>query len=130
MRVVRRRGREPRAHWVLLSVLLVLMLFALTVAGVIHGQVGESSRAPASHQNAGSVPPEFVSGGPIVDHSQPEQGGLRVPDRHVALTFDDGPTEWTEEILDILRARRVRATFFVLGARAAARPDLVMRMYA
>ena len=64
MRVVRRRGREPRAHWVLLSVLLVLMLFALAVSGVIHGQVGESSRAPASHQNAGSVPPEFVSGGP------------------------------------------------------------------
>jgi cellulose synthase/poly-beta-1,6-N-acetylglucosamine synthase-like glycosyltransferase/peptidoglycan/xylan/chitin deacetylase (PgdA/CDA1 family) len=130
MRVVRRRGREPRTHWVLLSVLLVLMLFALAVSGIVHGQVGESSRAPDSHQNAGSVPPEFVSGGPIVDHSQPEQSGLRVPDRHVALTFDDGPTEWTEEILDILRARRVRATFFVLGARAAARPDLVMRMYA
>ena len=70
------------------------------------------------------------SSGELIDHSQPEQGGLRVPDRHVALTFDDGPTEWTEEILDILRARRVRATFFVLGARAAARPDLVMRMYA
>jgi hypothetical protein len=69
MRVVRRRGREPRTHWVLLSVLLVLILVALAVSGVIHGQVGESSWAPASHQNAGSVPPEFVSGGPIVDHS-------------------------------------------------------------
>src|SRR5215211_946010 len=103
MRVLRRRGREPRAHWVLLSVLLVLMLFALAVSGVIHGQVGESARAPAAHQKAGSVPDEFLSGGPIVDRSQPEQGGLRIPDGHVVMTFDDGPTECTEEILDILR---------------------------
>jgi cellulose synthase/poly-beta-1,6-N-acetylglucosamine synthase-like glycosyltransferase/peptidoglycan/xylan/chitin deacetylase (PgdA/CDA1 family) len=48
----------------------------------------------------------------------------------VVLTFDDGPTEWTEKVLDVLRARGVRATFFVIGARTAARPDLVRRMYA
>lgn len=35
----------------------------------------------------------------------------------VALTFDDGPTPgFTDEILDILRAEGVRATFFVTGA--------------
>jgi peptidoglycan-N-acetylglucosamine deacetylase len=46
------------------------------------------------------------------------------------LTFDDGPSVWTVEILDILAARGVKATFFVVGARAADRPDLVKRMYA
>jgi cellulose synthase/poly-beta-1,6-N-acetylglucosamine synthase-like glycosyltransferase/peptidoglycan/xylan/chitin deacetylase (PgdA/CDA1 family) len=115
---------------VLLSVLLVLLLFALVVTGVVQGNIGEGARTPASQPQVGTVPPAFLSGGPIVDSSRPEQGGLRVPDRHVVLTFDDGPTEWTEEILDILRARQVRATFFVLGARAAARPDVVRRMYA
>jgi cellulose synthase/poly-beta-1,6-N-acetylglucosamine synthase-like glycosyltransferase/peptidoglycan/xylan/chitin deacetylase (PgdA/CDA1 family) len=130
MRGVRIQGREPRAHWVLLSVLMVLLLFALVVSGIVHGQVGDSAQAPASQQNVGTVPSAFLSGGPIVDSSRPKQGGLRVPARHVALTFDDGPTEWTEEILDTLRARGIRATFFVLGARAAARPDLVRRMYA
>src|SRR5215211_2024253 len=130
MRGVRLQGREPRAHWVLLSVLMVLLLFALVVSGIVHGQVGDSAQAPASQQNVGTVPSAFLSGGPIVDSSRPKQGGLRVPARHVALTFDDGPTEWTEEILDTLRARGIRATFFVLGARAAARPDLVRRMYA
>ena len=60
--------------------------------------------------------------GPIVTSSRPEQGGLRVPDGHVVLTFDDGPSEWTEQILDLLRARQVRASFFVVGARAARTP--------
>jgi cellulose synthase/poly-beta-1,6-N-acetylglucosamine synthase-like glycosyltransferase/peptidoglycan/xylan/chitin deacetylase (PgdA/CDA1 family) len=127
---VRPQRREPRTHWVLLSVLLLLLLFALVVSGFVHGHVGESARSPVSQQKAGTVPPAFLGGGPILDSSRPGQGGLRVPDTHVVLTFDDGPTEWTEEILDILRARRIRATFFVVGGRAAARPDLVQRMYA
>jgi len=33
----------------------------------------------------------------------------------IALTFDDGPAEWTEPILDTLRLTGVRATFFVIG---------------
>jgi chitooligosaccharide deacetylase len=34
----------------------------------------------------------------------------------VALTFDDGPSEWTDAILDHLAAHDGRATFFVLGS--------------
>ena len=46
----------------------------------------------------------------------------------IAITFDDGPTEpYTSQILDVLRAFGVRATFFVLGARAQAAPDVVKR---
>ena len=33
----------------------------------------------------------------------------------VALTFDDGPSEWTDPILDHLARHEGRATFFVLG---------------
>lgn len=36
-----------------------------------------------------------------------------------ALTFDDGPTDNTSEILDILKSENVKATFFVLGRQAA-----------
>lgn len=43
----------------------------------------------------------------------------------VALTFDDGPGPYTALLLDELRAADVRATFFVVGRAAAARPDLV-----
>ncbi len=35
--------------------------------------------------------------------------------KYVALTFDDGPWKFTNELLTILRQKNVRATFFVLG---------------
>ena len=44
----------------------------------------------------------------------------------VALTFDDGPhPEHTREVLDILDAFGAKATFFVIGSKAAANPDVV-----
>ncbi|WP_329243836.1 polysaccharide deacetylase family protein [Actinoallomurus sp. NBC_01490] len=43
----------------------------------------------------------------------------------VALTFDDGPDIYTPQILRVLTAYKVRATFFVMGKKAAARPDLI-----
>ena len=46
--------------------------------------------------------------------------------RRVALTFDDGPDPaWTGRVLDILGARGVRATFFLVGERAAREPATV-----
>jgi peptidoglycan/xylan/chitin deacetylase (PgdA/CDA1 family) len=49
--------------------------------------------------------------------------------RLVALTFDDGPDPAvTPELLDLLRERGVRATFFVLTDRAARHPELVRRI--
>ncbi len=43
----------------------------------------------------------------------------------IALTFDDGPNERTREMLDVLDRLEVPATFFVVGFRAEAQPDLV-----
>jgi peptidoglycan/xylan/chitin deacetylase (PgdA/CDA1 family) len=46
----------------------------------------------------------------------------------VYLTFDDGPSAHTPEVLDILREEGVPATFFVLGKEAERRPDTVRRI--
>lgn len=46
----------------------------------------------------------------------------------VALTFDDGPSDWTAPILDTLSAHGAHATFFVIGNLAQHRVDLVRRM--
>jgi peptidoglycan-N-acetylglucosamine deacetylase len=46
----------------------------------------------------------------------------------VALTIDDGPSESTEEILEVLREHEVQATFFVIGDHVRERPDLARRM--
>jgi len=45
--------------------------------------------------------------------------------REVWLTIDDGPSDDTRAILDLLDAHRARATFFLVGERARARPGLV-----
>ena len=56
--------------------------------------------------------------------------GLRGGGR-VALTFDDGPDpEATPRLLELLAAGGVRATFFLIGDRAARYPDVVRAMVA
>jgi peptidoglycan/xylan/chitin deacetylase (PgdA/CDA1 family) len=76
------------------------------VGGAAHG---------AFHRNS------FLFGKPIT----------RVPGtgQRVALTFDDGPNpDATPAILDALRDRGVKATFFILGRHAERWPDLVRRV--
>ncbi|WP_040766894.1 polysaccharide deacetylase family protein [Tsukamurella sp. 1534] len=48
--------------------------------------------------------------------------------RVVALTFDDAPTERTAEVLDVLAAARVPATFYAIGRNLEERPDLGRRI--
>jgi peptidoglycan-N-acetylglucosamine deacetylase len=51
--------------------------------------------------------------------------------KQIALTFDDGPDpEWTPQILDILKAKHVPATFFVIGSNMEAHPGLVQQILA
>ncbi|HET7922118.1 MAG TPA: polysaccharide deacetylase family protein [Gammaproteobacteria bacterium] len=49
--------------------------------------------------------------------------------RWVALTFDDGPDPVvTPQVLDVLAEAGARATFFVIGEKLAAQPELARRM--
>jgi peptidoglycan/xylan/chitin deacetylase (PgdA/CDA1 family) len=69
----------------------------------------------AFHRNS------FVFGKPITR--------VRGDGKRVALTFDDGPNpDATPFILDALRDRGVKATFFILGRHAEQWPDLVRRV--
>ena len=48
----------------------------------------------------------------------------------VYLTFDDGPSKTvTPLLLDLLKQENIKATFFVLGARAELNPDILKREY-
>lgn len=46
----------------------------------------------------------------------------------IAITFDDGPSEkYTPQLLDGLKQRKVKASFFVIGKMAEANPKLIQR---
>ena len=51
---------------------------------------------------------------------QPEDGS-----KVVAITFDDGPSSYTQRYLDILDKYNIKATFFCLGPAAEANPELI-----
>jgi peptidoglycan-N-acetylglucosamine deacetylase len=60
-------------------------------------------------------------------------GGMTLPlsDKEVVLTFDDGPApRYSNQILDILAAQCVKATFFLIGEMARAHPSTVRRISA
>ncbi len=56
--------------------------------------------------------------GGIIDSSKPM----------VALTFDDGPSKYTDRLLDCLQKYNVKATFFMVGSCVGRYPDAVKRM--
>ncbi|KAI8376456.1 uncharacterized protein BYT42DRAFT_387093 [Radiomyces spectabilis] len=50
-------------------------------------------------------------------------------DHHWALTFDDGPSKYTHELLDLLDKSNIKATFCVLGSHVKEFPDVLRRAY-
>lgn len=48
----------------------------------------------------------------------------------IALTFDDGPSSFTDRLLDCLEANNAKATFFMVGKEILSFPDEVKRMKA
>lgn len=49
--------------------------------------------------------------------------------KQIALTFDDGPGKYTEELLDGLRERNIKASFFLMGRKIENRQEIVKTMY-
>lgn len=49
--------------------------------------------------------------------------------KKIALTFDDGPDDvFTPQILDVLKNKGVKATFFIIGKRAEGYPKVMKRI--
>jgi peptidoglycan/xylan/chitin deacetylase (PgdA/CDA1 family) len=56
---------------------------------------------------------------------------VRVDQPYIAMTFDDGPSaENTPRLLEMLKQRNIKATFFLIGQNAASNPDIVRRILA
>ncbi|CAE6531665.1 unnamed protein product [Rhizoctonia solani] len=45
------------------------------------------------------------------------------------LSFDDGPSPYTPDLLNYLDANKIKSTFFVVGSRAISRPEMLQAEY-
>ena len=57
-----------------------------------------------------------------------DKSGTSTAKKSVALTFDDGPSSFTDRLLDCLEENNAKATFFMVGTEIASFPDEVKRM--
>ncbi|KAF9945954.1 chitin deacetylase [Mortierella alpina] len=108
------------------------------VPDVAHPQVKEwlsqidLSGAPSIEANSGEPPdcpsnvPEGVCYWTCEDCSADDV--IECPDKDAwGITFDDGPTEATPELLTFLDEKQVKATFFLVGSNVVKAPDMVKR---
>ncbi|WP_328725408.1 glycosyltransferase [Streptomyces sp. NBC_00259] len=124
------RRRMPM-RYLLPSLFLVALLAMLMLRGYVHSEIlaDHRVRPPAS---SGQVPEQILGGGPVIDARVPgAPEALRIPDKNLVLTFDDGPDPvWTPKVLDKLKEYDAHAVFFVTGTMASRHPELVERMVA
>jgi peptidoglycan-N-acetylglucosamine deacetylase len=82
------------------------------------GQAEESAlqAQPAALESAGASEWFDVEG---------DKSFYRLPEGYAALTFDDGPSVYTEKIVDILMEHQAAATFLFIGKNALQYPDAV-----
>jgi peptidoglycan-N-acetylglucosamine deacetylase len=93
--------------------------------------------APASfaQETKPTVPVEKPSAAPVKPKAPPTPAessitfnSVHVDGPFIALTFDDGPNPTlTPKLLDLLAARHLKATFFVVGQNAADDPEILKR---
>jgi peptidoglycan/xylan/chitin deacetylase (PgdA/CDA1 family) len=114
--------RVPRRPW---AWLWVLVLSQLGVAWIFWSQGLALGLVAMFASHALFVLPVFL---PRLSLYGPVLSRLPTSERQVWLTIDDGPSDDTEAMLDLLQRHGARATFFLVGERALARPGLVARI--
>ena len=67
-------------------------------------------------------------GAVLVSGEAVREEGVSEPGPRIALTFDDGPGPYTECLLDGLKERGVKASFFLIGRSVKEYPEAVKRM--
>ncbi|MEU8678378.1 glycosyltransferase [Streptomyces sp. NPDC048560] len=117
-------------RYLLPSLLLVALLAMLMLRGYVHSEILADHRVQAPAPTT-QVPANVLKGGPVID-ARSDTGPaktLRIPDRKIVLTFDDGPDPvWTPRVLDTLKRYDAHGVFFVTGTMASRYPGLVQRM--
>ena len=88
----------------------------------------EKEKAVSSFVEAGQE--EMAVEAEVMEKEAAEKTGKMQRDLppKIALTFDDGPSRYTEKLLEGLKERGVKASFFMIGESAERNQDLVRRV--
>lgn len=87
------------------------------------GQTNMATPPPTRPATPVSPLPSISPAGPPITFNH-----VQVDGPYIAMTFDDGPSgKLTPKLLDLLAARHIKATFFVIGQNAAAHPEILRR---
>lgn len=122
---------DPRGHWFLLAIGMLLAAGALVLNGYVTNVVGETRTAPPATDHPSPQLAEMRRGGPVLNLTGSEPSSAHLPNKTIALTFDDGPDPaWTPTVLDALKKHGATATFFVVGSKVAKYPELTRRIVA
>ena len=88
------------------------------------------AEAPAS-EDSPSTPSQPAAAKAATNNGKISFSSCTVEGKEIAITFDDGPHKTnTPQLLDILKQRGIRATFFVVGQNATEYPDILKRIVA
>ncbi len=135
----RRKRNSNRIAALALLAVLALVLIPITInsgllsggaqagGGLFGGLFGTSLSTEKPFEDVFATPTADPNATPAPTQAPtqaPTEAPTEVPGRvldpnkkAIALTFDDGPSKYTDEILDALEAVDGRATFFVVGER-------------
>lgn len=125
-----------------LTVTLMVMVAALCMpaasfAQTTPGNTAETSRpsqtaqSPQAAQAEAPAPMAMQTPEALPPGERTSISDVRVDQPCIALTFDDGPSAvLTPRLLDILKQRNIKVTFFVLGQLVQEHPEIVQRAVA
>ncbi len=123
-----RRRLLPKPRIVLATLLILVFVGVLVVQAYINAEFASDHNDSEVGDQSG-VPLEIRSGGPVINTTGGQESSSRMPERTIALTFDDGPDPtWTPQILDVLADNGAHGTFFVIGSEVARNPALTKRI--
>ncbi|WP_406198685.1 glycosyltransferase [Streptomyces sp. NBC_01017] len=118
--------QKPRV--ILAGLLLLALTSVMLLDGYLRAEVGGDQRVRTGASSS-QVPDKVLDGGPILSFRGGQATTVSVPDKTIALTFDDGPNPtWTPQVLAILEKHDIPATFFLVGSMVSRYPGIVADM--
>lgn len=125
----------------LIVAMILLLVFGLLIAAISLTVINKNYKSQISEMQSGTV---LAQSNPVEKEHQNSlsiEYQKRYPDMYVTpaevrriepktvyLTFDDGPSYRTAEILDILKKEDIKATFFIIGKEGNREKELLKRI--